>query len=237
MFVGLSQSQIIFESLEQVLNNTQIWIELIKIVPDFLWFLLLAIFFLIYKPILQDILPNIRTFKAMGVEFSMVQDSITAALELAEKNPQWKIEVSPDDKRHVLKRAKEHLKVFKDTQILWVDDHPENNLNERKMFRQLKIEVDIAEDTEKAIKMLKNASYNIVISDMHRNNELPPGKKETAGLTFLQKFREINKNTPVIFYIGIIKPDLGVPACAFGLTNRPDELLHLVLDALERKKY
>ena len=27
----------------------------------------------------------------------------------------------------------------------------------------------------------------------------------------------------------------GIPAGAFGLTNRPDELVHLVIDALERR--
>ena len=53
----------------------------------------------------------------------------------------------------------------------------------------------------------------------------------------MNKFREDDDPTPVIFYIGIFDPKLGIPGGAFGITNRPDELLHLVLDALERKKY
>ncbi len=40
----------------------------------------------------------------------------------------------------------------------------------------------------------------------------------------------------MIFYIGVVDPNKGVPVQAFGITNRPDELLHLTLDALERKK-
>ena len=46
-----------------------------------------------------------------------------------------------------------------------------------------------------------------------------------------------NKTTPVIFYVGVFEPERGVPGQAFGITNRPDELLHLTLDALERFKY
>jgi len=41
---------------------------------------------------------------------------------------------------------------------------------------------------------------------------------------------------PVIFYIGYPDPSKGVPPHAFGITHRPDELLHLIMDALERVK-
>ena len=62
------------------------------------------------------------------------------------------------------------------------------------------------------------------------------GDEATAGLKFLEQFRKEDKTTPVIFYVGVFAPEKGVPVQAFGITNRPDELLHLILDALERKK-
>jgi hypothetical protein len=40
----------------------------------------------------------------------------------------------------------------------------------------------------------------------------------------------------VIFYVGEFDPGRGLPPFAFGLTNRPDELLHLILDVLARRK-
>lgn len=207
-------------------------IELIKIIPSILWFLLvIAVLLLFYRPIRDDLLPKLGEFKAMGVELSFVIDLINASIELAEKSPQWKVEVSSADKERVLNRTKQHLKIFRDAQILWVDDHPENNLNERRMFRQLNAEIDIAKSTEEALEILKNSRYDFVISDMARGDE------NTAGLSFLKKLREENKTIPVIFYIGVIDSEKGVPAQAFGITNRPDELLHLTLDALERKKY
>ncbi len=206
--------------------------ELVKLIPSILWFFLVVVLFvLFYRPIRDELLPNLIGFKLMGVEFSFIKDSIDAALELAGKSPQWKIKVPPRDKERVLNRAKQHRKIFRDAQILWVDDHPENNINEQRMFRGLKAEMDIARSTGEALDMLRNHLYDLVVSDMARGDEA------TAGLRFLEQFRKETKTTPVIFYVGVFEPERGVPAQAFGITNRPDELLHLTLDALERRKY
>jgi len=205
--------------------------ELIKLIPSILWFLFVATLFgLFYRPIRDELLPNLAGFKAGGVELSFVKESIDAAIELAEKSPQWTVIVSPADKERTLRRAKKHLAIFRDARILWVDDHPENNLNERRMFRQLKAEVDVAESTDEALRILRRGDYDLVLSDMNREGDA------TAGLKFLEQLRK-EQATPVIFYIGVVDPSKGVPAQAFGITNRPDELLHLTLDALERKKY
>ena len=205
--------------------------ELVKLIPSILWFLLVVVLLILfYRPIRDELLPKLGVFKAMGVELSFVKDSIDAALELAEKSPQWKVEVPSKDKEQALKRARKHLHVFRDAQFLWVDDHPENNFNEVVMFRQLKAGAQTAESTEKALEILKSRHFDLVISDMARGDEA------TAGLEFLKQFRKVNKTTPVIFYLGEFDPEKGVPAQAFGITNRPDELLHLTLDALERNK-
>ena len=205
--------------------------ELVKLIPSILWFFFVVVLLvLFYRPIRDDLLPNLSSLKAGGVELSFVKESIDAALKLAEKSPQWEVKVSSEDKERVLTRAKKHLKVFRDARLLWVDDHPENNINELVMFGQLKVVTQTAKNTENALEMLKSGSYNLVISDMKRGDEA------AAGLEFLKEFRKVDRTTPVIFYLGEFDPKKGVPAQAFGITNRPDELLHLTLDALERRK-
>lgn len=114
--------------------------------------------------------------------------------------------------------------------MLWIDDYPENNVNERTMFRRLNLIIDTATSTHEALILAQKEKYDVVLSDMVR------GAQADAGLDFLQKLRSTDKTTPMIFYIGTIDPTKGVPAQSFGLTNRPDELLHLTIDALERKK-
>lgn len=205
--------------------------EFVEVIPSILWFLLVVFFLILfYRPIRDELLPNLCAFKAMGVELSFLKESIDAALELGEKSPKWKVDVPLKDKEHVLKRASKHLHVFRNAHLLWVDDHPENNLNEMVMFRQLRVKTQTAESTQKALEILKSRHFDLVISDMARGDE------STAGLEFLTQFRQVDKTTPVIFYLGEFDSEKGVPAQAFGITNRPDALLHLTLDALERTK-
>jgi CheY-like chemotaxis protein len=205
-------------------------IELIKVIPSALWALFFFVaLFAFYRPICDELFPKLSGFKALGVELSFVSASMNAAIELAEKSPYWKVEVSIEQKSLVLRRARRHLDLFLNANILWVDDHPENNVNERRMFRQLRAEVDVARSTEEATRMLRVGSYDLVLSDMNRDED------SSAGLKALPIFRG-EKNIPVVFYIGVIDPDKGVPPHAFGITNRPDELLNLTLDALERTK-
>jgi len=209
-----------------------IWIAVPKLILSFFWFGL--VFFLLikfYKPIRNELMPKLTGFKALGIEFSFIKNSIDAALELADKHPKWKVVVPEDARKNVLNRAKEHLDVFRNATILWIDDNPENNLNEWRMFLQLNVKIELAKSTEEALEMLHQRKYDAVISDMARSNE------NDAGLKVLTKFQKVDETTAVIFYIGTYDPQMGKPLGAFGITNRPDELLHLVLDALERKKY
>jgi CheY-like chemotaxis protein len=204
--------------------------ELIKIVPSVLWLLfVVVVFWVCYRPLRDELLPNLTNLKAGGVELSFVRASIEAAIELADKSPQWHVSLSLEDKERVLRRTKKHLATFRNAQFLWVDDHPENNLNERRMFRQLHVDVDTARSTAEALSMVQNGTYDLVLSDMSR------GDDALAGLTCLEQLRKVT-TTPVIFYVGVFDPARGIPPQAFGMTNRPDELLHLTLDALERKR-
>ena len=204
--------------------------EFIKVIPSVLWFLLFIIILIINRQSIRELLMKLGSIEAVGVKLTMVGDWIDAAIQLAEKSPQWKVEISAEEKERALNRTKKHLGLFKGVQILWVDDDPENNLNERRMFRQLNVDIDTAKSTEEALDMLKNGKYDLIISDMVRDN------KPDAGIEFLQRFHRENKTIPVIFYMGIFDPEKGIPPLAFGATNRPDELLHLTLDILERKK-
>ncbi len=206
--------------------------ELIKIAPAILWFLFaVSVFGLFYRQIQNDLVPYLRNFKAAGIELSFVREAIDSAIELAEKSPQWNVEVPSMDKEKVLRRVKQHMKILQDATILWVDDHPENNRNERKMFHQLAVQVDIAKSTDDALDMLKHQTYDLILSDMSRDDNT------SAGINLLQQLRDANNRIQMVFYVGVLDHSKGSPAQAFGITNRPDELLHLTLDALERKKY
>ncbi len=209
-----------------------VYIELIQLIPSLLWFILTAvILILFYKPIRHELLPKLTGFSFQGVAFSFLEKSIDAAIiELAQKNPKWNVLIPTEAREIAVNRTKKNLPLFEGAQILWVDDEPKAFQNERNMFIKLKAEITVAINTEEALEHLNRSRFDFIISDMAR------GEDAMAGLGLLEQLQKNKDKTPIIFYIGVFNPEKGVPPFAFGITNRPDELLHLTLDILERSR-
>ncbi len=115
--------------------------------------------------------------------------------------------------------------------ILWVDDRPANNLRERSALLSLGMRVELALSTEEALVALEKKSFDVVISDMGR----PPDPQ--AGYTLLKAMRERGDLTPFVIYAGsnaLEHKQLARERGALGSTNSPQELLDLVLRAVER---
>jgi len=199
--------------------------------PGIFWVILASIvIWRFYKPLRYELLPNIMSLKAMGLEFSFVQGSITNAIGLAKKWPRWPVVIPEEDEARVLQRVKKQGELFRGKRILWIDDEPESPANERRMLERLLTDIDMAENSAKADELLQKNKYDLILSDMKRSDD------NTAGLKFLQNYAKREKRVPVIFYVGYPDPAKPVPLHAFGITHRPDELLHLIMDALERIK-
>jgi CheY-like chemotaxis protein len=188
-----------------------------------------------YRSIISTLLPRLRSLKCPIMELEFANSAIRSAVELAQKSPEWNVQVSEEERTQAIERARKNIDLFGNTNLLWVDDRPENNLNEQRMFRSLGVSIDNAASTEKALRMLSIAPYDVIITDMMREGD------PEAGLTFLQHKKTNpniiakNRTTPAIIYLGNYDEKKGVPANAFGITNRTDNLLHLVIDALQRK--
>jgi len=130
----------------------------------------------------------------------------------------------------VLRRADMVAPILQGAQILWVDDNPGNNILERMTLKSMGIDVDLAISTNEALLMLAVNNYDAVISDMERQGS------SNAGLQLLCRMRERGLFTQVVFYIGRVDRDRGTPPGAFGITSYPDDLMHYVLDILERER-
>jgi uncharacterized protein YjbI with pentapeptide repeats/DNA-binding NarL/FixJ family response regulator len=117
--------------------------------------------------------------------------------------------------------------------ILWVDDHPDNNIFERQRMEALGIQFVLATTTEKALEQLKQQQFDLIISDMGR----PPDLR--AGYTLLGKLRSRRNQTPVIIYATSNEPQHVAEAQrrgAIGCTNNPTELSQMVLSVLGQAK-
>lgn len=113
---------------------------------------------------------------------------------------------------------------------LWVDDHPDNNIYERKALEALGINLTISTSTEDAIKTIRHNKYDVIISDMGRHPD------SQAGYTLLEEIQKRRLKIPFIIYAGSNLPehkDETRRRGGFGTTNNPQELFSLVIDAIQ----
>jgi CheY-like chemotaxis protein len=110
-------------------------------------------------------------------------------------------------------------------QVLWVDDRPDNNFYEREALKRYGLEFRLATSTDEALRILSSAKFDVIISDMGR----PPDPR--AGYTLLEAVRSKGNNTPYFIYTGSRARDAERRG-AQGSTNRPDELIRMVLSII-----
>jgi CheY-like chemotaxis protein len=205
--------------------SDQIIIELIHVVPPLIWSIVTAIALLVFRSaIRENLLPRITRFKAFGVE---VEAAIKQELEkVAEAAPQ---SVGGSEQRtQVARRASNHANILRGANVLVVDDNPAGMAGTIRILEDLGVNVEIARSTRDAMRALQRKSFDVVNSDMRR------GSDPLAGLELIREMRDASLRQPVVLYVGRYEPEKGVPAGAFGITNRIDELINLNIDALER---
>ncbi len=115
------------------------------------------------------------------------------------------------------------------SQILWVDDHPENNVFERRAFEANGLEITTALSTDEAFAHLERGRYATIISDMGRME----GFRE--GYALLDRLREKGDQTPLFFYSGSNAPEHKKETIAHGgqgCTNDAGELFEMVTRAV-----
>lgn len=196
---------------------------------------------------LGAVLDRVSGLKAMGVEVQLdaVKSLSKAVASLSDdlriqttvSGEVKNIRVTEDDGRRAIKRAEYAIDALRNRAVIWVDDLPQNNVYEVHVLELLGLKVIQVTNNEDAISMIKSSSQRIhvAISDIGRPD------REPSGLELLDSFAENSLDIPLIYYVTIVNKDKPWPSTsnretkAFGLTNRPDELVHFLLDVLERR--
>ena len=157
--------------------------------------------------------------------------ALTASEQLLANEPELAASVGDLFEDSVaLRRARLVVPALEGARVLWVDDAPANNEWERALLRALGVHVTAVTTTLSAVDCLQAEAFDIIISDIVR------GTIRDEGVRALPELRAASPKSAILFYVGHIDASAGTPNGANGVTNRPDELLHLVLDALERRR-
>jgi len=130
-----------------------------------------------------------------------------------------------------LRRARACVQLAQGARILWIDDVPGLTSREARALTALGTQITRARTTEDGLMRLSEGpAFDLIISDIAR------GLIADEGIHALPRIREAAPDTPVIFYVARLPPDLSPPPGSFGITNSPEELVHLVFDVLERRR-
>ena len=128
----------------------------------------------------------------------------------------------------VSRRAARLQSLVRGSRVLVVNDIPAEMQHVISILRELAVDVEVVTTTDEALSRLHQYAYDVVVSDMQR------GTAVDEGLKFFAKMRENLIHRPLIFTVGRYQPERGTPPYAFGITNRVDELINLLFDAIER---
>lgn len=207
---------------------------LIKVAPDLLWVLFALIVFLVLRRPLVRQLDRLRTAETMFGSFNF-----EVALGLVEHVAESRAAgaggaapvrdvPSPLERQAVALRLKRAAALLRDGRILWVDDVPANNSTLIALFRRMGMVVSTVESTESGLAELRRSQYDLVITDMHRQ------KDDLAGFHLLDQLAAEQRDLPVILFTGSFDPWKGVHPRLFGYATAYDDLIHLVIDVMDR---
>ncbi len=198
------------------------WESLIGLLPHLFWIgLLLFILSKIGRDGLIEILGRMKKISVAGVEIEF-KETLQKAAEARSQ------QLSAIDLGRASRRLVHERRLVNGARLLWVDDHPDNNRIEMSLLEEAGARVDLQTTSSAALAALGHTKYDLILSDINREGDA------AEGIKFSESIAKLQKNPLLIFYTGEIKKP--VPAFAFGITNRPDELVHLVLDALARRR-
>jgi CheY-like chemotaxis protein len=121
-------------------------------------------------------------------------------------------------------------KVGRLTRVLWVDDHPDNNVLETIALEQLGFFVTHATTTQAALEYLHQLDYHIAVTDLARADS------PDAGIQFLESALSRFAQLPVIVYTADANAhrDAIMSIGAFSVVDRPDDLIVALLNARNR---
>ncbi len=181
------------------------------------------VFLTLREPIIQRF-PQVKTFKGFGIEVELAEELLERAARGAETPVRTKAS------KGVVRRLDHAAEFLVGGRILWVDDQPGLNRPLAELFRAVGMTVDTARSTEEALVLLKQGTYDIIISDIERSGD------PRAGIKMLRDLERHRILTPVVIYAMRFNPELGVDYRIFAGTNNPNEVVHYVIDLMERAR-
>ncbi|WBL76029.1 response regulator [Bradyrhizobium xenonodulans] len=224
-------------------NIAKIIEALAKLISAFAWPAVGAYLIWRFTPTIKDFLSNLSegSLKAFGVEASAKRAASEAIAKADLGGGADKTKLKPSEERPSVESAIRLAELVTDAiprrelqgkRVLWVDDRPDGNRYEMLALAEFGVAITIARSTEDALKLLSEAPFDLIISDMKR------GDDEEAGYDFLAKLLPLHINLPVIFYTrSKLDETIARQRGAFGVATKASDLIILITSAVSRRSF
>jgi hypothetical protein len=205
--------------------DTDVVVALIQIAPGVFWVLLAAILVaLFFRPIRDHLLPRMRNLNIFGVEATFVRARMDRAIAARSAR------VSDGERAHAVRRVCRLSSVFHGATVLWADAAPSRTSDERAMLLRAGVSIEVSRSRDKALALFTQGSHDVMIVTLR------PRRGQAAILKLVAEAARQVPGRPIILYAYPGYDTDATPPGAFAITDRPDELLHCVADALERTR-
>jgi CheY-like chemotaxis protein len=117
--------------------------------------------------------------------------------------------------------------------ILWVDDHPDNNIYQQQALSDVGARLILARTTTEALSEMKRTHVDLVISDFDRADD------PNAAYTLLAELRKFRNPPPLIIFSGSTTPQFAAEARRKGVlgeTNETSKLFAMVSQSVKKTK-
>ncbi|WP_051812312.1 response regulator [Kitasatospora sp. MBT63] len=207
------------------MENANLILDYLK---DLIWPALILFVLVIYRSHIGALIPRIKslTTPAGSIEFAEEARSL-----LDQASAATNVVVPMHIRRAVIRRLEYAAEIIAGGKLLWVDDRPENNTALIELFRSVGMKVDTALSTSAAPTHLHRGPYDIILTDIGRAGD------QQAGITMLRDLDQHGVDTPVVLYTLGFDDARAIPRRVFAVTEVPDELVHYVIDLMERVKF
>ena len=218
--------------------------ELINALVGLLWLVLAFAVFLVLRTALAPRIASL-TKLGLGVGGVTLEFAEQKLNEAVERRGGTRAALDQGAKRSILRRLQRNADLLAGAHVLWVDDHPENNRSMVELLSTYGARVETARSNPDALALLATTRYDVIISDVGRDDEGPDGGLKGVELaeTIFNRWQR-----QVLLFAGRFDPAVLPGATAeerlqlvalvervtFARARGIDEVLHYLMDILER---
>jgi hypothetical protein len=220
-----------------------------------MWVFLALVVFLVFRRPLLARIPHVTKLGlgATGVTMEFAEQKLAEAATQTGLDEGVRRSIGEATTKALIHRLDRNADLVKEARILWVDDRPENNVALVELLRKMGARIDTPQTNDDAFALLRSPSnrYDVIISDVGRDvgPDSEDERSDLKGVDFAEDVFGTWGQRPLLF-VGLFDPTTLphkttdeklevtrlVDLVTFGRTNRYDEVLHMILDMLERAR-